>query len=161
MKILSADQSFTSTGWCLVANNKMTQFGVIKSDGTQDIYARAEYIALELVSLIKKHKPDVVRMEGLAYSMLGNSSKDLAGLLFVIITSIRRECKTEVELIAPTALKKFATGAGTANKRMMLDSLPQKVREQIGDAGYKFTTGATDITDAYFLARYVPDTYFK
>lgn len=154
MKTLGVDQSYTSTGWCLNHNGTMTHFGTIKTTG-DDMYSRAVQVADGIVDIIKHHKVDVVNCEGLAYGSVGDATRNLAGLAFVLITTLRRMCPTViVNIVPPTTLKKHATQKGNASKQEMVDALPSNVRDRIIVAGYKKTTGLYDITDAHFLSTY-------
>lgn len=152
MKTLGVDQSYTSTGWCLNHNDQMTHFGIIKSKGNST-YERAADVANTLVALVKQHKVDLVNCENLAFGMRGDATRDLAGLLYVIVTSLQRECPTvKIGLIAPTSNKKRATGKGTASKRDMIDALPEAVLTQFKEKNFKVTTGLADLADSYWLS---------
>lgn len=155
MITLGVDQSYTSTGY--VANNSGTMegFGLIKAQGDSP-YTKAAYIADQIVIRIFAYKVERVILEGLAYGMVGNATRDLAGLLFVIVTTLERECPdVSIVIVPPTSNKKNATGNGKASKTDMVNALPQDVLDSFVKAGYKKTTGQYDLADAYWLSRTV------
>ena len=153
LKTLGIDQSYTSTGWCLNHNGNIVHFSTIKTTG-EDMYNRAITVADTIVALVKTHKVDVVNCEQLAYGMTGNATRDLAGLLFVIVTTLKRECPTvKVNLVSPTTLKKMATGSGKATKKDVIASVPDPILTQFKSCGFKVTTGLADLCDAYWLSK--------
>ena len=162
MKILGVDQSFTSTGWVVVQDGKMLNFGICNSNKDDNKHIRAFQIAERVHQLAKKFKPDIIRMEGLAFTMVGNATRDLAGLQYAITTYLLLRMKEQrytpsgnvpIEIVSPKALKKFATESGNASKEQMFDALPDDVRVQIGTI--KKTKGRYDATDAYWLTMFV------
>lgn len=155
MITLGVDQSYTSTGYVVNDNGTVEHFGLIKAQGDSP-YSKAAFIADQIVVRIITHSVNRVVLEGLAYGMVGNATRDLAGLLFVIITTLERECPdVSIVVVPPTSNKKNATGNGKASKTDMVNALPQDVLDRIVDAGYKKTTGQYDLADAYFLSTYV------
>ena len=154
--ILGVDQSYTSSGYCVIGpTNLVTDIGVFKTDKNLDIYSRALKVSEFVISKIQQHKVNHLVLEGLAFGMTGNSTRDLAGLLFTVMTNVRsRKIKVIESIVAPTALKKFATGSGTAAKGNMYTHVPTEVKRMITDGGLKKTTGMYDACDAYWLARY-------
>lgn len=153
MITLGIDQSYTSTGYVVKNNKAVIDYGVYKSTPKSDAYERAYEVALFIVSLVQQHKPDSVNIEGLAFGMTGNATRDLAGLLFTIIIAVRNcQHKTDIHVIAPTTNKKLATGSGKASKTEMIASLPDLVLDKFKEKGYKSTTGLADLADAYWLA---------
>lgn len=90
--------------------------------------------------------------------MRGNATRDLAGLQFSIITKINFILKRDITIVAPPTLKKSATGTGKASKEEMIDALPKDILEVFTkEKNWKKSRGLTDVTDAYFLARYLID----
>jgi Holliday junction resolvasome RuvABC endonuclease subunit len=154
MRILALDQSFTSTGFSIFDKDKsLISFGLLKNDKSiEDIFEKALTIALKVCKLIEENEITQVNMEGLAFGMTGNSTRDLAGLQFAIITMVKHSYPLiTVKIIAPKSVKKFATGSGKASKQEMIDSLPEDIKKQFTDKNYKKTTGLADITDSYYI----------
>lgn len=155
-RVLGIDQSYNNTGY--VFKNEagvMTDFGTFKSAKANDIYARAIQVANFVADKAVEHNAERLHIEGLAFGIRGDATRDLAGLLFTIITTLRnRSINVDVEIIAPTSLKKFATGSGKSDKAAMMEKLPPSILEQFTDANYKKSTGLTDLADAYWLSRF-------
>lgn len=158
---LGIDQSYNNSGFCVVDEiGTVIEFGTYKTDKTLDVYDRAVQVATFIVDKMMQHQVTRIHIEGLAFGIRGDATRDLAGLLFTIITAIRRQDKTvAVHEIAPTSLKKFATKSGKAAKSEMMEAVPSDVMERFTAAKFKKTTGLADLCDAYWLARYNKDGY--
>lgn len=155
MITLGIDQSFTSTGYCLLIDNNVDIFGIVKSVKDDDIHTRCLYICSELLKLVENNNVDKLVIEGLAFGMTGSSTRDLAGLQFAILTLIKFHYpEIEISIISPKSLKLFATQDGKAKKKLMIESLPIEVLNKFKDSGLKISTGLTDVTDAYWLTKY-------
>lgn len=152
--ILGIDQSYTKLGFCVINDDaSVVAHGIFSTDSSQDIYDRARAAAVFVTDLIKKHGVTALHIEGLAFGMIGNATRDLAGLLFTIITTTRLVCPgIPVHIYAPTAVKKTATGSGKSGKSEMVSSLPPDVLA-LFKTTHKKTTGLQDIADAYWIAR--------
>lgn len=152
---MGIDQSLNGTAVCIIEDDILVDFCVIRTDKLKDVFSRTLTIALKICEIYENHKPDVVHIEGLAFGMRGNSTRDLAGLLFTIINVVAlKHPMVNYSLIPPTSLKKFATGSGKAKKENMIDALPEDVIKKFTDAHYKKTTGLADLADAYWLGMY-------
>lgn len=154
---MGIDQSYTSTGIVLLDNSGNVALSqTISSSKSDDIYERAWHVATAIGGIIDKHKPKHIGLEGLAFAQVGNATRDLAGLQFVIIAYLRYVYKiaNKLTIVAPNELKKFATTKGNAKKQDMVDSLPQDVSESFQKT-FKKTKGLYDITDAYWIAKYI------
>jgi Holliday junction resolvasome RuvABC endonuclease subunit len=155
MKIMGIDQSLNGTAVCIVEDGILIDFSITRSDKSQDVFQRALYIALSISDLYGRYKPDVVHIEGLAFGMRGNATRDLAGLLFTIVNVLTLyHPSAKMLIIPPTTLKKFATGSGKSKKINMIAALPEDIRKKFTDANYKKTTGLADLADSYHLANY-------
>lgn len=154
MRILSIDQSYTHCAWCITEGKDVIDFRVLVSDPTFDIYQRALYLSLDLGSVFLKYQPQQIRLEGLAFGMRGNATRDLSGLLFTIVNVISHlHVFKNFRIIAPTQVKKAATGSGKAKKKEMITALPAEVLKLFKDKNYKQTTGLTDLADAYWISQ--------
>lgn len=152
MRILGIDQSFTSTGIALLENNKC-MLKIIKSNKDDDKFDRANTIAKGIKSVIEDCLPDLAGVEGLPYGGIGNVTRDLAGLQFVIVVALR-ELGLKVKVVAPKSVKKFAV-SGVATKIELYEALPYNIKCDIDENGWKVTTGRYDVTDAYWIAKYL------
>lgn len=152
MKILGIDQSFTSTGYVIINEHDVITYGIIsspKSDG--DVFTRARIITNKLVSLSSEYQVDQVFIEGLAFGGVGDATRQLSGLQFLIVDSLR---PLNITIVPPTTLKKFATGKGNAKKEDMYNSLSPDIKTLFHEGNLKKTKGLYDCTDAFFLAKY-------
>lgn len=154
-RILGFDQSYTSSGFCICIDGDVTEFGTFKTTKELDVYSRAIQTADFIVKTVTDHNITEIRLEGLAFGIRGDATRDLAGLLFTIITTLKRQHPTvPVTIIAPTSLKKFATGSGKSDKKAMISAVPEATMQKFLDAKFKKTTGLADVTDAYWLSKF-------
>jgi Holliday junction resolvasome RuvABC endonuclease subunit len=158
-RILGVDQSYTSSGFCVIdESGSVIEFGTFKSAKAMDVYDRATQVATFIADKAIEHNVKRVNIEGLAFGIRGDATRDLAGLLFTIITTLRKRCGTApVTVIAPTSLKKSATGSGKSDKAAMIAAVPADVMQEFIEAKYKKTTGLADLCDAYWLAKFKPN----
>jgi Holliday junction resolvasome RuvABC endonuclease subunit len=155
--VLGIDQSFTSTGVVFLEENDIIMADRIRATKGTDRFDQAFEITYRIRELCLEYKPEEVGLEGLAFAKFGNVTRDLSGLQFVIVVYLRRILKMDlnIEIVPPTTLKKFATGRGNAKKEEMYACLPEEAKILFENHRYKKTTGLYDVTDAYFLAKYV------
>ncbi len=159
MKVLGIDQSFTSSGLVFLNEGVLVEAHKFCADKNTNRFAQAYEIALHIGEYIDTYNPDVIAIEGLAFGMRGNVTRDLGGLQFVIIAYLQEVKNKLVDIIAPTSVKKFATGSGRAKKEDMIESLPSDVHSYFIKLGVKKTTGLADLADAYWIAKCVEYKY--
>jgi Holliday junction resolvasome RuvABC endonuclease subunit len=158
MLYIGIDQSYTSTGYCVLNGDEIVEFGTIKTNADDSIHRRAGESGSAIVDLINRYPESKASIEGLAFGMRGSATRDLAGLQFVILDRIYNNTHIdEVHIITPKTIKKFATGnGGSAKKKVtkkdMFNSLPLDV-QNLFKTKYKSSSGLYDITDAYYLAK--------
>lgn len=158
MHYIGIDQSYTSTGYCILDDNGIVDFGIYVSV-PDDIYGRAKYIGIKLTELVNSYPESLVSIEGLAFGMRGSATRDLAGLQFVIIDRLLSNTHLkDIKIISPKSIKKFATGSGGSSKKKvtkkdMFASLDDYTQSWF-KSRYKATKGLYDVTDAYYLAKY-------
>jgi len=158
-KSLGVDQSFTATAWVLLdSETDVIMEGVIQTDKSDTLMERSQQICSELGDVLVYNQPDIFSIEGLSYGSLGNATRNLA-VLFGHIQSLCYDFEylegTNNWIETPaTSLKKFATGNGKADKKMMLESLPVDFKEylKLNYKGSGKKKGLYDIPDAYWLA---------
>ena len=161
---LGIDQSFRSSGIVILDESAAVIVATtVVAPKDIDIFSRALFVA-EAISnqFIKVHNPTIIGLEGLAFSNIGNATRDLAGLQFTIVNYLRgnHNCTEDnLIIVPPTSLKKFATTKGNAKKEVMVDFLPENVLELFQKKNYKKTTGLYDVTDAYWIARYLLEVH--
>lgn len=156
MRVLGIDQSFTSCGFVIMDDNRqMLSFGRLVSDKEQLSIDRARWIVDEVEKLVHEWKPTHVSFEGLALGVrMGDATRDLAGLMYMLWSRLRHQLGyvDTLHVVAPTTVKKHATGKGRAEKKDMIAALPTHITESIISAGYLKTKGLPDIADAYWIA---------
>jgi Holliday junction resolvasome RuvABC endonuclease subunit len=165
MKFLGIDQSYNSCGIILVDDNQPpgdeTTFIAKRVALGEDIFEKSWELSQQIVHIVKQYKPEHIAIEGLAFGMRGSATRDLAGLQFSIINNLRYQSKYKgsIDIISPLTLKKFATGSGKAKKEDMVAALPEPIRTEFTDLGFKKTTGMGDLADAFWLAKYIQHKY--
>lgn len=155
-RTLGFDQSYTNSGYCVTdESGTVLDFGTFKSAKAMDVYERAVQVAQFIVDMVTKHNVSHVNLEGLAFGIRGDATRDLAGLLFTIVIALRTKTPSvTMTVVPPTTLKKFATGTGKSDKAAMISSVPAETLARFTEAKYKKTTGLADVCDAYWLAKY-------
>lgn len=152
---LGFDQSYTNSGYCVFKDGQLVDFGTYKSAKAMDVFDRSVQVAQFVIDKVTEHDVKHINIEGLAFGIRGDATRDLAGLLFTIINAVRRSKPTvTVTIVPPTTLKKFATGTGKSDKAAMISKLPEDVHKRFVDANLRKTTGLADVCDAYWLSTY-------
>lgn len=161
MRILGIDQSYNSSGIIVLEGDVILHSECFKSNKDFDRFGQAYQIATHIADIVDTYKPDVIGIEGLAFGMRGNVTRDLGGLQFVIVAHLQEVKKHPVKIVAPLTVKKFATGSGRAKKEEMIESLPEYALNEFLDLGVKKTTGLADLADAYWIAKVAEETHNK
>lgn len=161
MITMGIDQSYNSTG-CVIIQNDQIIFDeciTIGNNKETDVFDRSYILANYLKDITEKFKPTNVIIEGLAFGIRGDATRDLAGLQFMIINSIRH-CNHPISplIVAPMSLKKFSTGSGRSDKKEMFNHLPEHIKKYFKEIKkYKVSKGLFDMVDAYWLAKFTKD----
>lgn len=156
MCILGIDQSYTKTAFVIIGdNNGLEEFGVISTNKEENSFSRALSVSCAINDVYLRYTPSIVNIEGLAFGLKGNATRDLAGLQYVILVRLMDiDPNVNFNIITPKSVKKFATDNGNASKKDMINALPDMVKQKFMDRNYKLTTGLADLADAYFIATY-------
>jgi len=159
MIVLGIDQSYNASGIVVLESDDIIHSECFKSNKEFDRFGQAYEVAIHIANVIDTYKPDVIAIEGLAFGMKGNVTRDLGGLQFVIVAHLQEVKKQPVKIIAPLTVKKFATGSGRAKKDEMIKSLPNYALNKFLELGVKKTTGLADLADAYWIAKTAQSFY--
>lgn len=175
--VLGVDQSMTCTGAVVLDHIPHANYGqgitsiealkAIRTSKTDaedfvvDTYERARIIGMQLVQLAEAHKPDYVVFETPSLASKGNATRTLPLLLGSLIAQLEGTLSREgVKLltVAPSSLKKFATGKGNATKDEMVLAVEGSNKE-LYDLLMNTTKagGRFDVADAYWLAMWAID----
>lgn len=114
---------------------------------------RYEVIADYFVNAVKEHSVDVVYIEDYSFGSRGKvfHIAENAGLLKY---KLYKE-GIQVETVAPTRAKKFATGKGNANKISMYEYFKETTKEDFSLLVKKdIPNPYSDLIDAYWICRY-------
>lgn len=103
---------------------------------------------LEIIDSLEADKIYIC-IEGISYGSAGRTMSvfDLAGLNYMIRSSILNKGYDNLYITPPTVIKKFASGKGNANKEVMIELFNAIY-------GYMNIPKADDIADAFFMSRY-------
>lgn len=130
-----------------------------KQEYSKDDYPTKEFkksmnvhsICYYIREIMHQHEPDLIQMEGISYGSRGSAAlADLAGLSFAIRMVFLDESELQFNIIAPTAVKKFAVGNGAAEKDVIIASW-KKVDKNISDIT---EIKLDDLADSYFISHY-------
>ena len=154
--IIGIDQSFTNNAFCIFNNlGELVDFDVIKSKKVTDDTSYEERI-LEITEALfeklERHNIRHISLEGLSMAKNSITARHLAGLFYYLCIEFKKR-GISYSVIPPTTVKKFAV-KGNAKKEEMFEVLPQDIKEQFLERGFKKTTGLFDLTDAYFIGKY-------
>lgn len=120
--ILAFDQSLTSTGVCVLANNYRMSDTLTPKD-LKGI-PRLSWFSNQVRLLLEQTKPVAVVMEGYSFGSKfsqPHSLGELGGVIKLVINDWAESSpSTAFYLIPPTTLKKFVSGKGTSKKQEVL-----------------------------------------
>lgn len=157
MNILGIDQSYTSTG-LVVAEDGIALVSEVfhtspDKEDELDTFKRSIKIRDKILQVVNDYEIDKVHIEGLSFGSVTNATRNLAGLQYMIVTALI-EKGIPVKIIAPTTLKKFATGSGKAKKTEMYDAvaIENPLFAEMELSQYKKTKGGYDVADAFWLS---------
>jgi len=153
--IIGIDLSITCSGIVILnKNGDMVSFHTIKTQPKDfaNIYKRGTHIMKELDKILSMYPSATVAIEAPAFGARGNGAYSLHGIHF-LATMLSYKHNKEPLQVAPTAVKKFATGKGNAPKDKVFEELPKEIANRFISNNYKKSTGLYDLTDAYFIAK--------
>ncbi len=123
MRILGIDPGLQVCGYaCLETDggeDKLTEAGVFRTDGSLPIETKLNQIAEDIDSLLKKFDPDVVAVEQLYSHYAHPKTAILMGHARGVILQSCAAAGVAVRSFSATKIKKSITGNGRASKEQM------------------------------------------
>lgn len=121
--------------------------GIFRGDDDE----RINYLADKVIYNVRKFKPDIVLIEGYAYS------KNMRGVatrheMYGVIKNRLLKMEQPYLLVTPTALKKFGTGNGKADKTEMIYAAKERLIEMGIPRQSPRSISDSDRADAFWLA---------
>lgn len=117
MRVVGLDLSLTSTGVATVWEDE-TQTWTIKSETVKGYDARRVRMESIAERILLEWTADLIVIEGPALSRNNPGTWDRAGLWWQVYTRLRLR-GTPIAVCSPTTLKSWATGSGTADKKLV------------------------------------------
>lgn len=151
MTWVGLDLSLTSTGMAVVDDAGAVTVRRIRSAGKKtdrlpENVDRLRALAFKVVQAVREVDPTAVVVESALFSTHHDSSAHRrAGLWWLVVVSLYSDGYPIVE-VAPSQVKKFATGKGNAPKTRMVTRASAVWGEET------FADGNDDVADAAFLA---------
>jgi len=149
MIVIGIDPSLTGTGIFIEYNDYAV---VIKTKSSEDDANRMIKISKEIMRVINMYGNEDVKVgiEGFSMMSRGRGKGQLFGLGWVLRTKLKENNIPYIE-IAPTMVKKFATGKGNCEKSLILKAVFKK---------WSFDVDDDNIADAYVIQK-IADHYFN
>lgn len=138
-KIVGLDLSLTATGFYWFHDDR--EEGGIIDTGKLEGLPRLNHIVNYIHALC--HDAQLVVIEDFSFASRGRAVFDIGGLGWLVRYKLGG-ASVPYQLIAPTAVKKFTTGKGNAEKSLMLKEVYKRWDKDFSD---------DNVADAYALAR--------
>ena len=146
-KILSFDVSSVSTGWALIEDNKLKEFGTIVPQHSYTLQEKLYWFKNEVHSLLNIVQPDYVIVEQ-TYLKNVNTLKTLMQFFAMLNIECFTELHEEPVLVSPQTIRSHF---GLKKKEDVFDYVKNKYKAKLKN--YTFETG-NDITDAILMGLY-------
>jgi len=138
--IAAFDLSFTGTGWAQYRKTGI-ETGLIKSNPSDTPLNRMIQIADSVAKTALGHYPrNLIVLEGFAYGR-ANQAHQMGGLGYIVREALQDNGFKWID-VAPSALKKFVSGSGNANKDLVLKNVYKR---------FGFDTNDSNVADAVGL----------
>lgn len=123
------DLSLTSTGVATIRNGAAVVRRITskptKDATTEDTSARLDSLVAAIVSAIPSSDATLVAVEGPSFGSTGGAQHERGGLWWLVRRALRAE-GLDVVVVPPTVVKKYATGAGNAQKDRVLAAVVRR-----------------------------------
>jgi crossover junction endodeoxyribonuclease RuvC len=123
--VIGIDLSLTATGMSDGASTWLVKSSGHKGDDLAERHERLATIAARVEDDVRQRAAELVVIEQPAFSRTTGHMHDRSGLWWLVVHRLRVAGFQVVE-VAPTALKKYATGKGNANKGAVIDATARR-----------------------------------
>jgi len=106
MKVLGLDTSSNSTGWALVEDNKLLEYGLIKPEGAMETLQRLYFFGNEIKKIIEKYEPDEITLEEIILVHGPRTMKVLARFSGVALFQAYSYQKRDIRMYEPQVGRK-------------------------------------------------------
>lgn len=113
MNVLGLDPSLSNTGWSILADGLLVQYGSIRPKGTNQ--AKLLYIYNNVKNILAVHQPDAVSCENQFLGLKSDTLKVLSHVRGVIMLACE-EAGLEINYYWPSTVKLQSAGSGKATK---------------------------------------------
>jgi len=105
MRVIGIDIA-TSTGWCLLEDNKLIKYGVLTIPSEMNLFQRIKYFENNLSKILDENKPDEVHIEDVILGISGAKTLAYLGRLNGVAISIcYNKVGDKIKLYTPTTWK--------------------------------------------------------
>jgi Holliday junction resolvasome RuvABC endonuclease subunit len=127
-----------------------------------DNLERFTHLADQTVEWILSHAPtrhhgNLLAIEGYAFGAKGQVF-NIGENTGILKYKLAKKVSNIINVIAPTVIKKFATGKGNANKELMYEAFVKETGDDLAKLfefdTYKGQSPVSDIIDSYYIAKY-------
>ena len=152
MRILGIDPGLGATGYGIIEDGEVTEFGLITTDTRQTISVRLHSLGEGVEEVVGRNRPTHCALETLFFKSVGARSVIRSAEARGTIIYVLGRNRIPVTELTPATIKLAVTGSGRASKHQMnymvkrLLSLGERVSEHAADA----------LAAAYCLNRRLP-----
>ena len=116
MKIMGIDISSKSTGWSIIEDDKLLEYGKVNPTGKMSTAQKLFLFHVELRKLIERHNPDETAIEDVPLVKSVSVAKLLARFNGVAMIEAYRHLQCDPELFEPSKWKKLIEISGSSKK---------------------------------------------
>lgn len=111
------DFSLVATGYAVIrSDGGIIETGTIKTSPQEAMPSRLVKIADAVVEILDRHQPDYACKESPAFGFSGAFTRGLEEVHGAVAYAVAKSGRAPLRGVAPSTLKKYATGSGRAEK---------------------------------------------
>jgi crossover junction endodeoxyribonuclease RuvC len=119
LTVLGIDPGLAETGYGILRNGRIAEYGVFRSNTADTLGVRIASIVERLDRVVRRNRPNACAVETLFFKAVGARSVILAAQLRGGLFYLMARRRIPVTEITPATLKLVLTGNGRAAKRQM------------------------------------------